>query len=63
MSAWHYFFDWYTGQVWPNLVAEVVVVMLTWFLGVRKLVKLHNKHHEELKQHISDQIQAAKDSN
>lgn len=50
-----YFFHWYTGGVWSNLLASLVWVPLA-FIGGKMLhtsLKKHMlKHHEEVMAHI-----------
>lgn len=52
----HYFFDWYQGQVWPNLVASAITTGIVGFLGFWKLVRLHKRHQAELHNHISQEF-------
>jgi hypothetical protein len=59
----HYFFDWYTGQIWPNIIASGVLTLLVWVIGFRKLVKLHKKQKAELHNHISQEFAKLSDKN
>jgi hypothetical protein len=58
---WQFIYHWIYKDIWcvtyPNWIASGVVVILIWTWGKRELLKLHNKlnrHHEELKKHISN---------
>ena len=45
--------------VWPNWAAGAVVGGLAYIWGKKELIKLHTKldrHHDELKAHISKEI-------
>lgn len=43
-----YFFHWYSGAVWSNLLASLI-----WAIpGLWTLDKRHKKRHEELKRHL-----------
>jgi len=49
MSFFSFFFGWYHGAVWSNLLASVI-----WALpGFVLLDRRHKKRHEELKDHIT----------
>lgn len=56
MTPLHYFFHWYDGQVWGNLIVDGLFSIGTGMIGYFKLKKLHNRHHEDLKRHITEQI-------
>lgn len=56
MQIIHYFFGWYNGQVWPNLLADVVTTGLVGVWGFRKLIRLHNQHHIDTQVHITNEI-------
>lgn len=60
MSAFlNYFFSWYKGQFWPNLLADIlwglVILLATRYLArlLKRQHKQHldqaNRHHKELK--------------
>jgi hypothetical protein len=41
MNIWHYFFSWYDGSVWPNIVASGITGSLAYW----RLRKHQKKHH------------------
>ena len=48
----HYFFDWYTGGVWSNLLASVIWTVPVYAYGRYHFKKLHKKHndiHQDIK--------------
>lgn len=54
---WHFFFDWYTGSVWGNLLANVVWAVPLYFYGRYHFKKLHRKHevmHQDIKKLIGE---------
>lgn len=67
MNPWEYFFGWYQGGVWSNLLANIVWIPVAliggWvFHGKLKArldahhseqMQLRIKHHEELKKHLT----------
>lgn len=56
MNVLHYFLDWPTGQVWGNLIVDSLFSIGTVTIGYLKLKKLHIRHHEDMKRHITEQI-------
>lgn len=49
----NYFFDWYHGQVWANLLASAITGGLAATWSVSRVRKHANGRHQELMGHIS----------
>lgn len=61
MNVLHLFYSWPGGGVWSNILAEPLIVAataVTVFLFRKPLNRLRMKHHEHLKEHISNEIRA-----
>ena len=61
MNVLHLFFGWPSGGVWSNVLAEPLIVTATAvvvFLFRKPLNRLRLRHHEHLKEHISNEIKA-----
>ena len=56
MHVFHYFFDWYQGQIWPNLLASAITTLFVGVWGFRKLFKLHHEHTQQVHNHISQEF-------
>lgn len=58
----HYFFDWYTGQVWPNIIASGLITLAVWLVGFRRLALLHKRGQAQLHNHISQEFRKLKEN-
>jgi len=48
----HYFFSWYSGSIWGNLIASAIWTVPAYLYGRFHFKKLHAKHdamHEDIK--------------
>lgn len=54
MSVLALFFDWPTGQVWPNIVASAVTTGVAVGWSHRRLRNHVDKRHKQLAEHITD---------
>lgn len=40
---WHYFFHWYDGAVWSNVVADMLWVGLGYLFAKKHLTRIHKR--------------------
>lgn len=62
MHILHYFFDWYTGQVWPNLLASAVTTAIGLFVAYWRIKRLHKRSQQSLHNHISQEFAKLRDA-
>lgn len=55
---WHYFFDWYNGSIWGNIIANAMWAIPVYLYGRYHFKRLHAKHdrmHNDIKKIIGDE--------
>ena len=52
-----YFFHWYTGQVWPNLIASAITTPIGLVIAYVKLKRYHRRSQAALHNHISQEFE------
>lgn len=56
MNWHHYLIDDLYSPIWPNIVASIIVAI--WVYGrLKALERMHKRHHEEMKEHITNALQ------
>jgi hypothetical protein len=46
------FIHWFYVNVFGNFIADLMTAVPVWIIGYMKLKKQHDKHHQQLKDHI-----------
>lgn len=49
-----YFFNWYHGQVWGNLLASAIATSIGLLWSIRHLKKHQDRHHQEQLAHLKE---------